>query len=106
MEQKSDNTKVYSILSYIFILWLVGLICDKENETVKFHVNQGIWLTIVNVALGVVSGIFGIIPIVGTLVGLLINAVSIVLMVLGIVYAAKDEKKYLPLFDKLPAIVK
>ena len=39
---KSDNTRVYSVLAYIGILWLVGLLADRHNPRVAFHVNQGL----------------------------------------------------------------
>ena len=91
MDGKSNNTKLFSILAYIGILWLIGLLCDKDNETVKFHVNQGIWLTILS--------FIGSFICIGGIIGF-------VFMIIGIVNAANGEQKYLPLFDKLPAIVK
>lgn len=53
------NEKIFSILSYIGILWLVGLLVtpEKEDSKVKFHVGQGIVLTIFDAALGIVMGI-------------------------------------------------
>lgn len=42
-----ERTKIYQILSYFGILWLVGLLCgDRDDEEVKFHVGQGMILTI------------------------------------------------------------
>ena len=35
-----DNTKAFSILSYIGILWLVGLLADRYNPRVRFHDRQ------------------------------------------------------------------
>ena len=38
--------KVYCIISYVYILWLVGLLLEKDDPDVKFHANQGIILSI------------------------------------------------------------
>ena len=93
MGEKKDNTKIFSILSYIGILWLIGLLCDKDNEVVKFHVNEGIWLTIIGAVISAVScGVLSI--------------VVLIFAIIGIVNAVNDKQVHLPLFDKLPAILK
>ncbi|MDQ5983626.1 MAG: hypothetical protein RUMPE_00650 [Eubacteriales bacterium SKADARSKE-1] len=38
--------KLYCLLSYIYILWIVGLLAENKNPKVRFHVNQGIILSI------------------------------------------------------------
>ena len=40
---ESGNAKTFSILAYISILWLVGMLVspEKEDPKVKFHVKQG-----------------------------------------------------------------
>ena len=36
-----ENIKIYKVLSYIGILWLIGLLVDEKNdEKLKFHVGQ------------------------------------------------------------------
>ena len=44
-------------LSYLGILWLIPLLTLKENAFAKFHVKQGIVLTIYGVASSVLGGI-------------------------------------------------
>ena len=66
---KSDNRKLYSILSYIGILWLVGMFAspEKDDPRVRFHVGQGIILSIAYVALDIVVAIVaGIFSAIGT----------------------------------------
>ncbi len=47
MNKRVIDTKVFKVLSYVFILWLVGLVSPYRNERdVKFHIGQGIILTI------------------------------------------------------------
>ena len=49
------DPKVYKILSYIGILWLVGIFGKRKNDpSVRFHVGQGIMITICSVALSIV----------------------------------------------------
>ena len=49
------SPKVYKILSYIGILWLVGIFGKRKNDpSVRFHVGQGIILTICLVVLSIV----------------------------------------------------
>ena len=41
-----NNTFTYEIISYIFIFWLVGLLKKNSSKTLKFHVGQGMILSI------------------------------------------------------------
>ena len=42
-----SNLKIFSILSYIGIFWIVGLISERDDPVVRFHINQGIIKTVV-----------------------------------------------------------
>ena len=123
--KRQDNTKLYSVLSYFGILWLIGLLADKTNPRVRFHVNQGILLCIYEVAIGIVyailtailTAIFGVsylgytvvsssgLVIIGIL-GFLVWASILALAIVGIVNAAKGQEKPLPVIGKLFTIVK
>ena len=74
------SKKVTSILAYISLLfWLIAFLAgDKEGA--KFHLNQGL-----------VLGIAGLIC------GWILSIVVLVFAIMGIVSAAKDEEKPLPL---------
>ena len=45
---KISPQTLYCVLSYIYILWIIGFVSDKNNKIVKFHVNQGIILSTVS----------------------------------------------------------
>ena len=109
------DKKVTSILSYIGILWLVAYFAgDKENA--KFHLNQGLVLLIVNLGLSVIiaiiSGIglgltLGGVEILGSIISGIVSVISFpvsvacfVFMILGIIAAANDEEKELPIIGK------
>lgn len=93
-----EKGKGLAWLSYIGILWLVPLLALKENAFCKFHVKQGIMLTIWFFAIGIV----GAIPFIGWFIiwplGLLFG---IVLAIMGIVNAAGGKYWKMPLLGKL-----
>lgn len=121
-QNAGGNTKVYKILSYIGILWLVGLfVKEKDDKSVRFHVGQGIIATIciAILYLGVflintfiISNVFvtelkvwGVsmgktvsgtgLAIMGFL-NFAVFAIAVTLEIIGIVNAAKDQDKELP----------
>ena len=108
----TDNTKLYSILSYLGPLFIVGLVMDPDNQRVRFHVNQGIVLLITWVVLGfatgIVSLIIGWIPFVGSLIrailGLVAGGGGIALMIVGIIHAANDELTPLPIIGGIEVL--
>ncbi|MBR1797376.1 MAG: hypothetical protein IJ757_05115 [Clostridiales bacterium] len=92
----SGNAKLFAILSYIGILWLLGLLIEPEKNDpfVKNHVNNGILLSI-----GCV--ICGIIPIIGWLC----EIVLLVFAIMGIVAAAQGNQFSMPVVgDKIKII--
>ncbi|MBE7056330.1 MAG: hypothetical protein E7388_02675 [Ruminococcaceae bacterium] len=111
-DQAAGNSKLFSILSYISILWLLGLLIspEKNDPKVKFHVGQGIILSIVGAALGITAGIISgimtaILPdllaaLLTAPISLAASAASIIWMVLGIINAAKGEQKQLPIIGQ------
>lgn len=103
----SDNTKLYSILAYIGPLFLVGLLTEKDNPRVKFHVNQGLVLLLAWFAVWIAALILDILPI-GTLIPNLIRWVGgiayLVLAVLGILNANNGVEKELPFIGHISLI--
>ena len=119
----SDNRKVYSILSYISVLWLIGMFAapEKNDPRVRFNVGQGIMLSIVSAGLWIVVGIISAIltavfgrslygfvtyvpvgvTIVMSLLWLASSAVTITLMIIGIVNVNKNADKPLPIIGSM-----
>ncbi|MCI9272798.1 MAG: hypothetical protein HFE39_02450 [Clostridiales bacterium] len=110
----ADNTKLFSILAYFPFLWLVGLLADRNNPKVMYHVNQGILFTIAAVVLGIAVNIVGavlmaILPILFILVGLLNTAVAVIDLIwfiIGLVNACNGVEKPLPVIGTIATIVK
>lgn len=95
--------KVQSILSYLGILWLVAFFAGKEERTdlSKYHLKQGLGLLIVAVIFNIGAGIIlMIIPSLATIISVF-GIVFLILMILGIITAANEVKKPLPVIGKL-----
>lgn len=113
----TDNAKVLCVLAYIPLLWLIGLLVrpDNENPTVRFHVGQGIILTIaaavISAAISLLSAILGLIfgwmwggwVFRGVVIGLLTTAASVLdiyWMVQGIINACRGQNAELPIIGR------
>ena len=67
----NPNAKLFSILAYFGILWIVGLLAAKDDLFVKYHVNQGLILFI----LGVAGAIVSVIPILGAIISAIVSVI-------------------------------
>ena len=112
-EDVSKN-KVYGILAYFGILFIVPLFAAKDSQYAKFHANQGLVLFIAEIALNIIGSILIVVCGIATL-GLLTNIivkvvravislVSLVYLVLGIVNACSGEPKKLPVIGEITLI--
>lgn len=103
--QDINNNKGMSVLAYIGFLFLVPLLACPNSKFARYHTNQGLVLFLLEFALGVVTGILGIIPIAGLIIAGLLSAVggifTLVLMIMGIINAAQGQAKELPLIGKI-----
>lgn len=103
--QDINNNKGMSVLAYIGFLFLVPLLACPNSKFARYHTNQGLVLFLLEFALGVVTGILGIIPIAGLIIGGLLSAVggifTLVLMIMGSINAAQGQAKELPLIGKI-----
>lgn len=108
---QDSNDKVYGVLAYIGILFLVPLLAGK-SEFSRYHANQGIVLFIAEIILGIVigisAGVLSLLGIVGVILGGIISGVLglciFILMIMGIVHAANGEMKPLPIIGGITII--
>lgn len=86
------DKKITGIIAYIgWIGWLIAYLAgDKEGA--KFHLNQAGVLALASVLVSVLAWI----PIIRWLTGILSLVVG-VFCIVGIIYAAQDQEKALPL---------
>jgi uncharacterized membrane protein len=85
-----------AILAYI--LFFIPLLTEAKNDLfVKYHVKQGLLVFIVWIVVGIISGIL---PWFLYWVDNLLSLCVVVLIVFGIMNAAKGEQKPLPVIGK------
>lgn len=102
-----EKNKIFAILAYLGILFLVPLLAAPQSKFARYHTNQGIILCIASIIVGIaaliVTFILSFIPFVGCIGVILVPAVgigSLVLTVLGIINAANGQCKPLPLIGQ------
>lgn len=108
---QDSNDKVYGVLAYIGILFLVPLLAGK-SEFSRYHANQGLVLFIADIILGIVigisAGVLSLLGIVGAILGGILSGVLglciFILMIMGIVHAANGEMKPLPIIGGITII--
>ncbi len=133
MNKKAIDTKVFKVLSYVTILWLIGLMSPYRNEKdVKFHIKQGIILTIFIIIFACIILLINNLVInhvfvdrilqgandfsayslnetgrlIKTLLNSLIFIVYVIFSLIGITNVLRGRDKFLPLIGKFPLINK
>ena len=116
-EIKNDNNKIYSILAYIGILWIIGFFVDDKNDATKFHVGQSMLITIVWIVVCFLSDLVSKIFVVtkysyfglkeyqttsalGNFIIIALYLIPIALSIIGLMNAAKDKECKLPVIGK------
>ncbi|WP_278551455.1 DUF4870 domain-containing protein [Elizabethkingia bruuniana] len=96
-----DN-KTLSVISYITIIgWIISFVMGKDNANslLKYHLRQSFGLFIFGILLGIVLQI--IMSITGLYVLGYIGLINFALMIIGIINAANEAEKPLPLIGKM-----
>ena len=92
-----QENKVFAILAYLGILFIVPLLAAPNSKFARYHANQGLVLFITWLVVLVVSFIFILIPVLGTIIRVLLYLSILALLVIGIVNASQGKAKALPL---------
>jgi len=98
-----EKNKVFAILAYIGILFLVPLLAAKDSKFARYHTNQGVVLFLTWFVLCFGAAIIGFLPFLHFIGCLLWPAIMIcmfVLMVMGIINAAGGQCKPLPVIGQ------
>lgn len=94
---------IYGVLAYFGIAVLVPIIFKMNVKFVRFHVNQGLVLFILESLLSVVYGFVGGVPILAMTVSLL-RLLCVAFMLFGAISAVLGKEKPLPLVGKIHLI--
>jgi len=99
------NKKTLSILSYITIIgWIIAFVKSKDltpkSDLVRYHLKQGFGIFLVSLIVNIIlSIVVGIVPSLYFLS--YVGYVIFILWIFGIINAANEQKKPIPLVGKI-----
>jgi uncharacterized membrane protein len=98
-----EKNKVFAVIAYLGLLWLVPLLAAQDSPFARYHANQGIVLFICFAIAAACCVPFILIPFVGCLVFpflALLAVAHLLLVILGIINAAQGRCVPLPLIGQ------
>lgn len=104
-KEEIEKNKVVCGLAYIPILfWLPLVAGTKGSKYCKFHSNNGLLLLILDIVIGIVSAVLGLIPFVGAILGSLLGLITVAFIVFGMVFTFQGKVKELPFIGGIKII--
>lgn len=122
-DANTGNNKLMAVISYLGLLFLIPLLTKAHESSpfVKLHLNQGLLITVLGVAVAIVSTLLGLIQVTRytyvvawlppvpysvtpwwiTLITSLLSLAVVVLAIIGIINAAQGKMSKLPLIGDL-----
>ena len=92
------SNKTMGILAYF--IFFIPLLVESENEFGRFHANQGLLVLLLSIA----TSILGRLPFIGWVVGTLGGLLALILAIMGIISASREEMKELPIIGSIRII--
>jgi uncharacterized membrane protein len=92
-----SQNKLWAVLSYIFVLWIVPLWIIERNDYAVYHARQAFGLFIA----GLVASVLQWVPAVGWALYYISSIGLFILWIVGIVYAATGRKDPVPLLGEM-----
>ena len=99
-----DKNKVFAVLAYIGVLFLVPLLAAKESRFARYHTNQGVVLFLSAIICWIGGFILSLIPFVGCIALPAVMIAVLAMMVMGIINAAGGKCQPLPVIGKFKLI--
>lgn len=81
----TSEQKVWGAVGYLWILSLVVLAARKNNDYIRFHANQGVFLFLISVVVMILGPI-----------GMMVNIVILIASIMGIIKSLQGTKWELP----------
>lgn len=102
-----EKYRVVAVLAYILpILFFLPIVMDSNSTYNKHNANQSLSWLLVCIVLGVVSAILGIIPFLGFVMNLLIDAAVIIVAILLAVFAYQGNAVKIPVIGDMLVVFK
>lgn len=113
-DPEAAGHKGMSVLAYLGLLLLIPLFADKDSSFTRYHVKQGVNLFLYYLATWIISMLLGLFTVTKEFMGIPYQSVpfwvslirfvlwvfGLVLCIIGIVHAAKGQRKELPILGK------
>jgi len=97
MEETTKKEKNIGMAIVAYILFFIPLLTEaKKDPFVKYHVKQGLVLFIA----WIITIIVGYFPVIGWFLAPLMSLALLILLIIGILSAAKGEQKELPIIGQ------
>jgi len=103
------NNKTLAVISYFTLIgWIIAFIMynnsTEKSPSVAFHLKQSFGLAMFGIAAGIIGRILVSISLSLSIIYSILGIACFVLFIIGVINAASDKDKYLPLvgdfFDK------
>ena len=97
-----QNNMIVAVLPYIIpILFFIPILADRNSSFCRFHANQQLTWFITLIIVGIITGIIGIIPILGAIIGALVGLCTLGVMIMYIIGAVKGMALRLPFIGNM-----
>jgi uncharacterized membrane protein len=100
IEKKDDSeSKLFALLGILLTIvgYIIVVLARKDDKYAMYYAKQGLILFIACVIAWAASGVLGWIPFIGEALGWVVNAIMLVLWIIGIVYSLSGEEKEVPI---------
>ena len=96
-----EKNKVYAILAYLGILFLIPMLAAKDSPFAQYHAKQGMVLLIAEVILSVAGWVLALVWFFGWWMVDILWLVCVVFAILGIINASNGKMQPLPVIGNL-----
>lgn len=97
-----EKNKVIVMISYLFpILFFLPLVICGNSTFCRFHANQILSWLVVDIVIGIVMGILGIIPFIGWIFSLILSIVMLAATILLMLSAYAGKAVRIPVIGSL-----
>jgi uncharacterized membrane protein len=99
VEKDNSDSKLFAFLGIFLTVigYIIVMLARKEDKYAMYYAKQGLVLFIVCIIIGIAGAIVGWIPLIGSIIKLVLNAVTFALWIVGIIYSLSGEEKEVPI---------
>ena len=95
------NMGIVAVCYFLSFLFFVPIAMDSSSNYNRFHANQILTVFLAEVAVSIVCAILGLIPVLGTIIGILAGAAVLVVVIFLIIGVTKGMAVRVPFIGEL-----